>query len=427
MPYSGNGIVLYGSTQLTTCARTVRLISVAQDASPFLAPEWTQQLRADSFIQRASGQISADVVLSLWLSRIDFDVTARVTLPANVTTGNTSIQDLAADLQQALNAATWTVVRSDNPNHPVDEPWQFDSTTPELNVVISESRLMLAGPWKHELRSDSVGADRLGWSQLTSGPNSPRCPGQCWPTSPARLFALASPPAPTENCTSPAKYWPIPPSNSEQRRTALRAPADAVYVELEATGLLETVSGSITLSPGARTVLYGSVIACGPQSDVVVTADQSIDLRGSLTAGRNLNTFAGTTVVPGTESIRTYGTSKLRSVHGGEIHIRGVNDVIINSTIGPGSGDLSLIELASTSGNLLVARESGRIETGTQLNFVGHSVEIAGVVASTRRHRLQMTTKSPSISAATLPSTETSPSPVPCWSKPPLLTSTNSG
>ncbi|MFM8477039.1 MAG: hypothetical protein ACKOEO_14770, partial [Planctomycetaceae bacterium] len=117
---------------------------------------------------------------------------------------------------------------------------------------------------------------------------------------------------------------------------------------------------------------------------MVVTAEQSIDLRGSLTAGRNLNISAGSTVVPGTESIRTYGTSKLRSVHGGEIRIRGVNDVIINSTIGPGSGDLSLIELASTSGNLLVARESGRIETGTQLNFVGHNVEIAGVVASTR-------------------------------------------
>jgi hypothetical protein len=131
-------------------------------------------------------------------------------------------------------------------------------------------------------------------------------------------------------------------------------------------------------------VLYGSVVAGGAQSDVVVTAEQSIDLRGSLTAGRNLNISAGSTVVPGTESIRTYGTSKLRSVHGGEIRIHGVNDVFINSTIGPGSGDISLIELASTSGSLQVARESGRIETGTQLNFIGHSVEIAGVVTSTR-------------------------------------------
>ncbi|MFN9294118.1 MAG: hypothetical protein ACK6EB_39055, partial [Planctomyces sp.] len=34
------------------------------------------------------------------------------------------------------------------------------------------------------------------------------------------------------------------------------AAPDTVYVELDATGLLVTVNGSISLSPGARTVLW---------------------------------------------------------------------------------------------------------------------------------------------------------------------------
>ncbi|MFN5286458.1 MAG: hypothetical protein ACK5KS_16685, partial [Planctomyces sp.] len=150
------------------------------------------------------------------------------------------------------------------------------------------------------------------------------------------------------------------------------AAPDTVYVELEATGLLETVNGSISLSPGARTVLWGNMIAGGASSDV------------TLTAGRSILVSAGSSVVPGTESIRTYGTSKLKSTHGGEIRITGVNDVVINSVIGTDSVDLSLIQLESSSGKLLIARESGRIETETQLNFTGHSLEIAGIVKSTR-------------------------------------------
>ncbi|MGV2336683.1 MAG UNVERIFIED_CONTAM: hypothetical protein LVR18_22125 [Planctomycetaceae bacterium] len=93
---------------------------------------------------------------------------------------------------------------------------------------------------------------------------------------------------------------------------------DTVYVELEATGLLETVNGSISLSPGARTVLRGDVKAGGPTSDVTVTAAESIDLRGSLTAGRDILVHAGTDVVPGTASIRTFATSTLKTEHGGQ-------------------------------------------------------------------------------------------------------------
>jgi hypothetical protein len=158
---------------------------------------------------------------------------------------------------------------------------------------------------------------------------------------------------------------------------------DTQWVDLEVTGLLETLSGSITLSPNARTVLRGDVIARGETSDVIITATESIDLRGSLEAGRNVIVSAGSVVRPGTESIRTRGTSEIRTLNGGSVRISGVNDVVIDSVVGPGSTNLSLVELQSTTGDLLIAEESGRIETSARIDFLGNNVEIAGVVKST--------------------------------------------
>ncbi|MGV2333156.1 MAG UNVERIFIED_CONTAM: hypothetical protein LVR18_03165 [Planctomycetaceae bacterium] len=88
-------------------------------------------------------------------------------------------------------------------------------------------------------------------------------------------------------------------------------------------------------------------------------------------------------VRPGTESIRTRGTSEIRTLSGGTIRISGVNDVVIDSLVGPGSTNRSLVELQSTTGDLLIAEQSGRIETSARIDFLGNSVEIAGVVKST--------------------------------------------
>jgi hypothetical protein len=385
VPYSGNGVVLYGSTQMQTWRPGSEINLSAAGQVSILTPEYTQQLRAASFIQRASGRISGDVELSLWLSRVDFDVTAMVTLPATATTDNTAIQHLVQDLQQALNNAVWTIVRSDNPNYEVGQSWQFESSeNPDLVVSLSESRLMLSGAWKHEIRPDSIHADRLGWTELTNGALKSSVPYALNASLPGSVVRIGAADGSSGKLYLAGKI--IAHSAIELYSGAAQASAagDMVFVELDSTGVLETVNGSITLSPGARTVLYGSVIAGGPTSDVVVSAEELIELRGSLTAGRSILVEAGSAIVPDAESIRTYGTSTLKSLYGGEIRLRGVNDVVINSTIGAGSENLSLIELSSSAGNLLIDKQAGRIETGTQLNFSGHSVEIAGVVSSTR-------------------------------------------
>ncbi|MFM8477040.1 MAG: hypothetical protein ACKOEO_14775, partial [Planctomycetaceae bacterium] len=154
-----------------------------------------------------------------------------------------------ADLQQALNSASWTVDRSDNPAYSVGDTWRFDPVTPELNVVISESRLMLAGPWKHELRSDSVGAERLGWTQLSSAPQQSTLPWAVHAAGTGSVVRLGIPSGPNGKLYIAGKVLAHSAIELHSGAPQSTSTADAVYVELEATGLLETLSGSITLSP----------------------------------------------------------------------------------------------------------------------------------------------------------------------------------
>ncbi|MFN5898358.1 MAG: hypothetical protein ACK48Y_12585, partial [Planctomyces sp.] len=380
--YSGNGVVLYGSVQLSTWKPNSQINLNAPGPVTILAPAHTQELRADGFIATADGRLESDVELHLWLSRVDFDVTASVVIPAAATASNSSIQDLVADIQQALNATDWTVVRSDNSEYPLGSVYHFNAQNPDLTASVIDSRVALTGPFRHRLDTGSINASLLGWSELTQNQTS-SLPWALLADQPGSVIRIGTPTGPNGKLYLGGK---IKAYSSIELHSGVSDPSspDAVYVELDSTGLLETVNGSITLSPGANTVLRGNVVAGGNESDVVITADETIELHGSLAAGRNILISAGTTASPGTESIRTFGTSSIRTIHGGEIHITGINDVVINSIVGTGSGNLTLIELASTTGNLLIAKESGRIETGTQINFIGHSVEIAGVVTSTR-------------------------------------------
>ena len=72
--------------------------------------------------------------------------------------------------------------------------------------------------------------------------------------------------------------------------------ADGVSLDLTVTGLLETRNGSINLSPGATSVMYGDVIAGGSGSDITVTASKTLELRGNLWADNNITVTAGSSV-----------------------------------------------------------------------------------------------------------------------------------
>ncbi|MFM8478827.1 MAG: hypothetical protein ACKOEO_23830, partial [Planctomycetaceae bacterium] len=380
--WSGSGIVLQGSVQMSTWRPDSQINLNAPGPITILAPAYAHQIVADAFPARADGKLTSSVTLNLWVDRIDFEIEASVTIESSATADNTAIQDLLADIQKAINEAEWTVTHSDNSSHPLGSTWPPDPNDPDLVASLRNSQITLRSAYPHRLLNTSQNAALLGWT-ITSSNIDSSLPYVLYAPLENSVVNIGAPGGPNGKLYIGGKVLAHKAINLFSGASDPGSNDDTQWVDLEVTGLLETLSGSITLSPNARTVLRGDVIARGATSDVVITAAESIDLRGSLEAGRNVTVSAGSVVRPGTESIRTRGTSEIRTLNGGVIRISGVNDVVIDSVVGPGSTNLSLVELQSTAGDLLIAEESGRIETSARIDFLGNNVEIAGVVKST--------------------------------------------
>ncbi|MFN7866205.1 MAG: hypothetical protein ACK5TX_02260, partial [Planctomyces sp.] len=379
--WSGSGIVLQGSVQMSTWRPDSQINLNAPGPITILAPAYAHQIVADAFPARADGKLTSTVTLNLWVDKIDFEIEAAVTIPASVTADNTAIQDLLADIQKAINEAQWTVTQSDNSSHPTGSTWTPDPDDPDLVASLRNSQITLRSAYPHRLLNTSQNAALLGWTQTSADIDS-SVPYVLYAPMTNSVVNIGAPTGPNGKLYIGGKVLAHSAINLFSGASDPGSNDDTQWVDLEVTGLLETLSGSITLSPNARTVLRGDVIARGATSDVIITATESIELRGSLEAGRNVTVSAGSVVRPGTESIRTLGTSEIRTLIGGNIRISGVNNVVIDSIVGPGSSNLSLVELQSTTGDLLIAEASGRIETSAKIDFLGNNVEIAGVVKS---------------------------------------------
>ncbi|MCP3989664.1 MAG: hypothetical protein GY724_11355, partial [Actinomycetia bacterium] len=119
-------------------------------------------------------------------------------------------------------------------------------------------------------------------------------------------------------------------------------------------------------------------------SDIEIHSGDTLTLAGLLEADGDVIVTAGTTIVANETSIDVQGTSVMRSTGGGgEIQIVGLNDVLINSQIGPNSTGLNLIQIESTEGTLFVDSQSGRIETDGHIGLYGKDVTVEGVVINT--------------------------------------------
>ncbi|HCP13894.1 MAG TPA: hypothetical protein DIT89_16290, partial [Planctomycetaceae bacterium] len=254
VPYSGNGILQSGLVQISTWRPGSEVNLNAPGKISILAPAHTQEIRAEGFVATANGRLAQNVTLSLWLSKVDFDITAQVTIPAASTSSNTSVQDLLADIQVALNAATWKVVRTDTPAHALNSNYTFDSANPDLVPTLAESRIVLTSSYRHRLQSNSVAANLLGFS-LSGADLVSSLPYAIRADQPGSVVRIGAPAGPNGKLYIAGKVLAhteiVLYSGAPEQGVA----ADNVYVELEATGSLETVNGSITLSPGARTVL----------------------------------------------------------------------------------------------------------------------------------------------------------------------------
>ncbi|MGV2341007.1 MAG UNVERIFIED_CONTAM: hypothetical protein LVR18_45810 [Planctomycetaceae bacterium] len=379
--YSGQGLVLFGSVQLNTWRPNSRIVLNAAGPLSILAPAHLKEIAATDLIQTADGRLTGDVTLRLRLDRVSFIAESDVTITAAQTQDNTGLEDLMVDLQESLNSAVWTIVSSTASDHAVGDVWQSDPTDPDFDVKLRDSRLLLTSAWAFELASGSTSAGLLGFRIPAGQSLTAVRPWNLLADQAGARVILGAP-----GSASGRIY--IAGSVFADAGIQLRSgtAADLADLDLAATGLLQTGNASITLSPAAHGVIRGEVIAGGASSDLTVNSVHSLNVYGTLKAGRDLILNAGSTVIPGFVSIQTHGTSRLQGLGASSrILITGVNDVHLNSTIGGDSPQMSLIRLASTEGSVLVEKESGSIQAGADSVFAGHDVDIAGVVSSTYR------------------------------------------
>lgn len=379
--YSGQGLLLLGSVQLRTWRPNSQILLNAPGPLSILAPAHLKEIAAANFIQTANGRLSSDVTLNLKLDRVAFIAEAAVTITAAQAADNLAIEDLMADLQTAIDSASWTVVSSTTADHPVGSNWSSDPADPDFDVKLRDSRLLLTSAWDFELAASSTAAGLLGFQFTASQPLTSVRPWSLLADEPGATVILGAP------GTASGRIY-VAGSIFADAGIQLRSgtAADIADLELAATGVLQTGNASITLSPGAHGVILGDVIAGGPNSDLIVNSEQSLNIYGTLKAGRDLIINAGSTLIPGFVSLQTHGTSRLQALgSAGRILLTGVNDVRLNSTIGGDSPQLSLIQLVSEQGTVLVEKESGNIQAGARLVFSGNDVDLAGVVSSTYR------------------------------------------
>ncbi|MDA1276506.1 MAG: hypothetical protein O2960_21015, partial [Verrucomicrobia bacterium] len=375
--YSGRGIVLYGSVRLITSRPNSTINLNAPGPLDILAPEYSDEVEAQGWITTADGRLSDDVTLDLFLDLVDFEVRGSVDVFSIDTEDNSRIGDLMVDLRSALAATQFRVTQSDNADHPVATTFSLDGTNPEINVELRDGRLVLAGPYDLAVEDTSLNAGLLGFD-LSQGTLASDGFYAVYAPAAGSIVNIGAPDGPNGRLYIAGMVL-----GHSGLNLYSGVSAGGVDLDLDVTGLLETVDASIILSPGDNGVVKGDVVAGGAGSNVEIHSARALTIQGHLEAAKNIVLTAGTDVTPGETSITTTGTSKLKSTGGnGEILITGLNDVVINSLVGPGSVGLSQIRIESQEGELSLARESGWIETDVRLLLLGKDLDLAGVVRS---------------------------------------------
>ncbi|MGB7325621.1 MAG: hypothetical protein WBD31_12175 [Rubripirellula sp.] len=381
----GQGTQIQGSVQLTTLRQNSHIEIDAPGAINILAPAHTNEIFADGFIATADGKLTDDVTLSLWIDKVDFEVSGEVTITAAATADNESIADLVADVQAALEAHVYQVTQSDNINHVLGSNYTFDDlVNPDVEVKLRDGRLNLTGPYTTKLlRTDSVNANLLGFTVSKDIASS--LPYTMLADQAGSVIRLGS-----QDGNNGSLYiaGSLKAHSGIELQSGDGTNSDAGQnIDLDYTSVLETVNASIILSPGGvDNHLRGDIIARGIGSDIVINAEHSVTIYGTLEAGDDVRISAGSVTNDGEISLQTTGTAKfLTSGTHGEIVFTGHNDVSINSNIDTTDRGTTWVRLESTDGELRIERESGRIETAGWIEMQGKDLGISGVVRSTKQ------------------------------------------
>ncbi|MDX1319015.1 MAG: calcium-binding protein, partial [Oceanospirillum sp.] len=381
---SGQGIILYGSATLETWAENSEINLNAPGDVTIYAPSHVNEIQAQGWRQWFTGKVDEDVTLQLQIDKISYTLTADVVIRAEDTLDNERPSDLLADIQAAMEAAEWMISDSQLPNdyingtpyeHFADAP-NTTPVDPDLAIQTFEGRLNLTSAYEFKLLSGSVNAELLGFD-LSSDLDSTQ----------KQAIAARADGSVVNIGSATGENGKLYIAGKVLAHDAINLysgiSADGKDIELGATGVLETLDGSIAFDAGVNGELRGDIIAGGAGSDVILSSGNSLNLIGSITANDEVVISAGADGQAGSTSLTIQSTSKIStSAAGGEIRLHAEHDMSVNGRVGSVGNDLDYLELTSAQGTIMLEQESGRIETDSLLVIDGYNVDLAGVVIS---------------------------------------------
>ncbi|BDI15148.1 hypothetical protein ANSO36C_09500 [Nostoc cf. commune SO-36] len=163
-----------------------------------------------------------------------------------------------------------------------------------MEVKIREGRLMLTSSYETTfLKTGSTNANLLGFTNLTTDLTS-TLPYTIKADQVGSVVTIGSPNGPNGKLYIAGKVLGYKAINLNSGKSP-----DGIDIDLDGTGLLETRDGSIQMNVGTYGIVKGDIIAGGAGSDIILTAENTLELHGSLTANDQVSLSAGKNVVAG--------------------------------------------------------------------------------------------------------------------------------
>jgi len=386
-PYTGRGLVLYGSAGIST-SRPNGLIDLnAPGRIDLLAPGDVQELVFDGWPLLASGQLSRDVTVVVRVDLVTCVIEAAVTIAASATTTNTTISDLVTDFNNALRAATWSVLSNNGASTSPAVGSSYTTFTNQVEAKLRDGRLRLASGYGHQVLQTGSIASRTSTNSSDLGLSFT---ASITSYSSGRRYAL--------DASGVGSRIRIGKSGGPNGKLYIagkvRAYAgldlysgrssDGRDIDLDATGVLETMQGSIAFNAGESGLLKGDVIAGGSGSDVVISSGRSLTLQGTVQAADRVVLKGGDgTVIGDFTSLTLSSTAKVISTDGtGEISLGGTNNVFLDGQVISTTSTVP-ITLESTAGVLTLNKLGGSVTAVGQLTIHGRDVLLNGPITST--------------------------------------------
>ncbi|MFZ7125839.1 MAG: hypothetical protein ACOWWM_06760, partial [Desulfobacterales bacterium] len=345
-----------------------------------------------------SGVLSDDVTLVVWVNLGTRKIVGEVTVSAADTADNDSkgaIMDLVLNIQEALNTASYVnldgeAYTDDFSNDPVTVGGVAD---PIVKVKLKNGKILFASQYQFKILpqfADPAGgpdlvssnAGLLGLDTVADGidVDSSR-PFNIIAAAAGSEVIFGSPENPLGELYMAGSVL------SDHQITLVEGPD--TNLDLDWSALMQTIDGPIILDLGENGFLKGDLIAGGSEGDVILTAEDTLNLNGKILADRDVLIEAGFEAAgPADDSVTVSPTAWIRtnalSPDENSVQIDGFNHVTINGPIGSLQTDEARmggdVFVTSENGNIVVTEESGWIETGGRILLTGDGIDIAGVI-----------------------------------------------